>query len=215
MGYLNNSSVTVDAILTKKGRELLAEGRDSFRITQFALADDEIDYDLWNPDHPLGSNYYGIIIENMPIVEAVSDETQMMRHKLVTLPKSTTRIPRITVGTSTIILRNGEISTISPNTANFAGGNSTLGYTAILSNSDVADISVSTPIQNSVLPTTPRFIGDNEDARSVAVTGIDFVVTAKQLTTRQTATITIIGNETGGSTTINLTVNAFTTTSGS
>jgi hypothetical protein len=215
MGYLNNSSVTVDAILTKKGRELLAEGRDSFRITQFALADDEIDYDLWNPDHPLGSNYYGIIIENMPIVEAVSDETQMMRHKLVTLPKSTTRIPRITVGTSTIILRNGEVSTISPNTANFAGGNSTLGYTAILSNSDVADISVSTPIQNSVLPTTPRFIGDNEDARSVAVTGIDFVVTAKQLTTRQTATITIIGNETGGSTTINLTVNAFTTTSGS
>jgi len=138
-----------------------------------------------------------------------------MRHKLVTLPKSTTRIPRITVGTSTIILRNGEISTISPNTANFAGGNSTLGYTAILSNSDVANISVSTPIQNSVLPTTPRFIGDNEDARSVAVTGIDFVVTAKQLTTRQTATITIIGNETGGSTTINLTVNAFTTTSGS
>ena len=214
MGYLNNSSVTVDAILTKKGRELLAEGRDSFRITQFAIADDEIDYDLWNPDHPLGSNYYGIIIENMPIVEAVSDETQMMRHKLVTLPKSTTRIPRITVGTSTIILRNGEVSTISPNTANFAGGNSTLGYTAILSNSDVANISVSTPIQNSVLPTTPRFIGDNEDARSVAVTGIDFVVTAKQLTTRQTATITIIGNETGGSTTINLTVNAFTTTSG-
>ena len=215
MGYLNNSSVTVDAILTKKGRELLAEGRDSFRITQFAIADDEIDYDLWNPDHPLGSNYYGIIIENMSIVEAVSDETQMMRHKLVTLPKSTTRIPRITVGTSTIILRNGEVSTISPNTANFAGGNSTLGYTAILSNSDVANISVSTPIQNSVLPTTPRFIGDNEDARSVAVTGIDFVVTAKQLTTRQTATITIIGNETGGSTTINLTVNAFTTTSGS
>ena len=142
MGYLNNSSVTVDAILTKKGRELLAEGRDSFRITQFAIADDEIDYDLWNPDHPLGSNYYGIIIENMPIVEAVSDETQMMRHKLVTLPKSTTRIPRITVGTSTIILRNGEVSTISPNTANFAGGNSTLGYTAILSNSDVANISV-------------------------------------------------------------------------
>ena len=215
MAYLDNSTVTVDAILTKKGRELLAEGRDSFRITQFAIADDEIDYDLWNPDHPLGSNYYGIIIENMPIVEAVSDETQMMRHKLVTLPKSTTRIPRITVGTSTIILRNGEVSTISPNTANFAGGNSTLGYTAILSNSDVANISVSTPIQNSVLPTTPRFIGDNEDARSVAVTGIDFVVTAKQLTTRQTATITIIGNETGGSTTINLTVNAFTTTSGS
>ena len=40
MGYLNNSSVTVDAILTNKGRELLSQGRDAFNITQFALADD-------------------------------------------------------------------------------------------------------------------------------------------------------------------------------
>ena len=62
MGYLDNSSITVDAILTKKGRELLSKGRNSFNITQFALADDEIDYNLWNPAHPLGSSYYGIII---------------------------------------------------------------------------------------------------------------------------------------------------------
>ena len=44
MGYLNNQVITVDAILTKKGRELLAKNDGSFRITQFALADDEIDY---------------------------------------------------------------------------------------------------------------------------------------------------------------------------
>ena len=54
MGYLDNSSITVDAILTKKGREMLAKGRDNFIISQFALADDEIDYELWNPAHPLG-----------------------------------------------------------------------------------------------------------------------------------------------------------------
>ena len=71
MGYLNNSTITVDAILTKKGRELLARGKDEFKITQFALADDEIDYDLWNPAHPLGSDYYGVIIENMPLVEEI------------------------------------------------------------------------------------------------------------------------------------------------
>jgi hypothetical protein len=53
MGYLNNSVVTVDAILTTKGRELLAQG--NFNITQFALADDEIDYTLYNPNHPSGS----------------------------------------------------------------------------------------------------------------------------------------------------------------
>ena len=47
MGYLDNSIVTVDAILTKKGRELLARGDGSFKITQFAVSDDEIDYTLY------------------------------------------------------------------------------------------------------------------------------------------------------------------------
>jgi len=54
MGYLDKSIITVDAILTKKGRELLARGDGSFKITQFALADDEIDYTLYNPSHPSG-----------------------------------------------------------------------------------------------------------------------------------------------------------------
>ena len=58
MGYLNNSVVTVDAILTKKGRESLAKNDGSFQITQFALADDEIDYTQYNPNHPSGSSYY-------------------------------------------------------------------------------------------------------------------------------------------------------------
>ena len=213
MGYLDNSSVTVDAILTKKGRELLAKGRNSFRITQFALADDEVDYDLWNPDHPLGTSYYGTIIENMPIVEAVPDETQMLKYKLITLPKKTTKIPVITIGnTSITLVAEGDTATITPNTSNFSGGNATLGYTAILSNSDVADIRVAPggDLQNSVLPTAPRFIGDNEDAQSVAVAGRGFIIRAKRQISKQTATITIIGNEKGGSATINLTVNAVT-----
>jgi hypothetical protein len=213
MGYLNNSTVTVDAILTKKGRELLARGRNNFNITQFALADDEIDYDLWNPDHPLGTAYYGTIIDNMPIVEAIPDETQMLKYKLITLPKKTTKIPVVNVGNTSITLSaEGDIAVISPNTSNFTGGNATLGYTAILSNSDVADLRVAPGgnIQTSVLPTAPRFIGDNEDAQSVAVTGRTFEVIAKRQVTEQTATVTIIGNETGGSTTINLTVKAAT-----
>ena len=49
MGYLNNQVVTVDAILTKKGRELLAKGEGNFKITQFALSDDEVDYTMYNP----------------------------------------------------------------------------------------------------------------------------------------------------------------------
>lgn len=94
MGYLSNSgTITVDAILTKKGRELLAKGQGSFNITQFALSDDEVDYDLWNPQHGLGSDYFGIVIENMPVTEAVPDETQSMKYKLITLPPGTKAIP--------------------------------------------------------------------------------------------------------------------------
>ena len=59
MGFLNNTTVTVDAILTKKGRELLAQGTEAFNITKFALSDDEVDYNLWDVTHPNGSDYYG------------------------------------------------------------------------------------------------------------------------------------------------------------
>jgi hypothetical protein len=213
MGYLDNSSVTVDAILTLKGRELLAKGGSSFSITQFAIGDDEVDYTLWNPDHPLGTNYYGTIIENMPVTEAIPDETQALRYKLVTLPKQTTNIPVINVGNTSIILAApGNSAIISPNTSNFQGGNANLGYTAILSDSSVADILVTRALQNSVLPTTPRFVGDNEDAQSIAVAGFEFRIVAKtQLIEDKTATITVVGNETGGSVTINLTVKKATT----
>ena len=82
MGYLNNQVVTIDAILTKKGRELMAKNDGSFIITQFALADDEIDYTQYNPTHPSGSAYYGEAIDNMPLLEAFPDESQIMKYKL-------------------------------------------------------------------------------------------------------------------------------------
>ena len=213
MGYLDNTSVTIDAILTLKGRELLAKGGNAFQITQFAVGDDEIDYTLWNPDHPLGTAYYGTIIENMPIVEAIPDETQALKYKLITLNKTVTNIPVINVGNTLITLAApGNSSTITPNTSNFQGGNANLGYTAILSDSSVADIYVTRALQNSTLPTTPRFIGDNEDAQSVAVAGFEFRVVAKtQMISDKAATITIIANETGGSVTINLNVKKATT----
>ncbi len=74
MGVLDNTSVTVDAILTKKGREKLAKGEGQFRITKFALGDDEIDYNLYDVTHPNGSNFYGEAIENMNLLEAVPDQ---------------------------------------------------------------------------------------------------------------------------------------------
>ena len=92
MGFLNNTTVTVDAILTKKGRELLAQGTDAFNITKFALSDDEVDYNLWDTTHPNGTDSYGAVIENMPLLEASPDENHAMRYKLVTLPKNTQKM---------------------------------------------------------------------------------------------------------------------------
>ena len=206
MGYLNNSTITVDAILTKKGRELLARGRNEFRITQFALADDEIDYDLYNPDHPLGTAFYGSAIENMPIVEALPDETQMMKYKLVTLPKGSARIPVVRVSQSTIELEANESAVIRPNTVNFGSGNRRFGYTAILSDSDVCDI-VATRRAGASAASVPQFIGDSEAAQSITVSGLEFEITGKEhLDADKSATILIVGNETGGRTLITVTV---------
>ena len=119
MGYLNNTTVTVDAILTNKGRELLAKGASSFNITQFALADDEIDYDLWNGSHPLGDEKMGIVIENLPITEAVPDETQSMKYKLITLSEGTRSIPYIESTPSSLALTfNGGAAKINAGTPN-------------------------------------------------------------------------------------------------
>ena len=107
MGYLDNSIITVDAILTKKGRELLARGDGSFKITQFALSDDEIDYTLYNPTHPSGSALYGEAIENLPLLEAFPDENNIMIHKLVTLPRGTTKLPIVTANISKVQLSLG------------------------------------------------------------------------------------------------------------
>jgi len=207
MGYLNNSTITVDAILTKKGREILASGRDQFNITQFALADDEIDYDLYNPDHPLGTAFYGAAIENMPVTEALPDETQMLKYKLVTLPKGTGQIPVVSVGNlqnNGITLNFGESFNITPQTINMQAGNSTFGYTAILSDSSACTINASGGTGGT---TVPRFVGDSSAARSVTVSGGNFTITGKQHTKGNiNATLLIVGNETGGRVIIPITV---------
>lgn len=213
MGFLDNSSVTVDAILTKKGRELLAQGRDKFQITQFALADDEVDYELWNPAHSLGSDYYGIVIENMPVIEAITDENYAMKYKLLTLPKSTTRLPYISVSPTSLTLDEGaNNSLIAVTTKN--GGNENLGYTAILLNSDAGTISGNPGVPGNVTPIIS--VGTYNTAQSQTVVGknqFTFVSAANLPNDTAISTrIIIIGNETGGRTEIDVSVNPATDT---
>jgi len=120
MAYLSNTSITIDAILTKKGRELLAQGgAGGFNITQFALGDDEIDYTLWNSGNDKGSNYYGEAIENLPTLEVFPDENAVMKSRLVTLPRGTSTLPVLSLSYPKITLNLGQTFTIDPKTLNY------------------------------------------------------------------------------------------------
>jgi len=85
MAFLDNSGdIILDAVLTDNGRKILAEGDGSFQITKFGLADDEIDYSLYNKLHPSGSSYYDLEILQTPILEAFTDNAAMLKYNLVT-----------------------------------------------------------------------------------------------------------------------------------
>ena len=134
MGYLDNSSITVDAILTKRGRELLSRNDGSFRITQFALGDDEVDYTLFNENHPNGTQYASEAIENMPLIEAIPDGSNMMKSQLITLSRGKSLLPFISVGgftNNSIQLTKGQLGiSLQPQTHNITNQSTTAGTEA-------------------------------------------------------------------------------------
>ena len=219
MGYLNNSVITVDAILTKKGREALARNDGSFRITQFALADDEIDYTLFNPSHPSGSAFYGEAIDGMPLLEAFPDESQIMKYKLTTLPRGTAKLPIINLGYSAITLKQGAQLAITPQTLNYLDNEQTFetsGYSATLADvrllSDFSGLGINT--EAATTQNTQSTLGTNV---SKTIIGSQFnlrgttVNTLFGSQTSLTTTLTVVGLDSGARVTIPLTINKSTT----
>ena len=207
MGYLDNTSITVDAILTKRGRELLARGDGSFNITQFALADDEIDYTLYNESHPNGSQYFGEAIENMPLLEAIPDENNIMIHKLVTLPRGTTKLPIITANVSKVQLSLGATTNVNPQTLNFQGLSNVKepgGYMATIA--DRRLLVAFEGVGGSAATTTARPFSNS--ALSETIRGVSFSLTAINSTTlfgtnnKLLTTLTIEGVDSGARVTI-------------
>jgi len=199
MGYLNNQVVTVDAILTKKGRELLAKNDGSFRITQFALADDEIDYTLYNPNHASGSAFYGEAIENMPLLEAFPDESQIMKYKLATLPRGTAKLPVLDLGFSAITLKQGASLAITPETLNYLGNtslNETSGYTAT-----IADVRTMSTFNGVGIQSTAA-TEQNTTSTTTLGTNVSSTVIGSQINLRATTVNTLFGSNTQLSTTI-------------
>ena len=215
MGYLNNTIVTVDAILTTKGRQLMAQNDGSFRITQFALADDEIDYTLYNPTHPSGSSFYGEAIQNMPLLEAFPTETQIMKYKLATLPRGTAKLPVLDLGYSAVTLVQGASLAITPQTLSYLGNTQayeTSGYSATISDvrlmSTFTGIGINTPAAVSTNSTTTlgtnvstTVIGSQINLRATTVN------TLFGANTQLSATLTVVGLDSGARLTIPITIN--------
>ncbi len=140
MGVLDNTTITVDAILTKKGRELLAQGEGKFKITKFALADDEIDYGLYDITHPNGSNFYGQAIENMNLLEAIPNQTLAVKYFL-------TNNPGQVVGSAPILTLTGPSSINATKTGVYTSTTDNFAnelYDFVLSSTQYANI-VSVP----------------------------------------------------------------------
>ena len=217
MGYLNNQIITVDAILTTKGRELLARGDGSFKITQFSLSDDEIDYTLYNPNHPSGSAYYGQAIENMPLLEAFPDETQAMKYKLVTLPRGTAKMPILNVPSS-ITLAQGASEAIQPQTLNYLGNNEvyeTSGYTCTISDARLMSTFNGVGIDSETANQLNEQVYINTVGTNVSKTVIGSTINLRATTVNTLfgsnlslqATLTIIGRDSGARAVIPITVN--------
>lgn len=217
MSILSNSTITVDAILTKKGRQLMARNDGSFKITQFALSDDEIDYTMYNINHPSGSAYYGEAIENTPVLEAIPNESQVMRYKLVTLPRGTSKLPVISLGYTSIILKQGASLLITPQTLNYLGSNSTFeadGYVMtvadgrLLSTFAGAGISNNSIDNNALNQTSGTVLSLSQIGTNFTLIGttIDTLFSSTVPGTLLTTTITVIGKSSGARITIPLNI---------
>ena len=216
MGYLNNAVITVDAILTTKGREAMASNDGSFQITQFALADDEIDYTLYNPSHPSGSAYYGEAIVNQPLLEAFPLESQIMKYKLTTLPRGTAKMPVLNLGYAAITLQQGAQLAITPQTLNYLGNNQTFetsGYSATISDVRVLSSFEGLGIQSAATTNA------NANATTTIGTNVSTTVTGTQINLRATTintlfgtnstlitTLTVIGLDSGARLTVPVTI---------
>ena len=113
MAFLDNSGdIILDAVLTDTGRMRLAKGDGSFKIAKFALGDDEINYELYNKNHASGSAYYDIEIVQTPVLEAFTNNTSMLKSKLVTISRTNLLyLPQI-VNNATVGLQSNSTNNI-------------------------------------------------------------------------------------------------------
>ena len=206
MGFLDNSSITVDAVLTKKGREILKNG-GNLNITSFTLSDTGVDYTLWNVDHPSGSAYYGEAIENLPMLEASVHSEYNLRNRLITLNQNTVAIPALQLGN--LDSANGTTKTFNDGdeangviNVELLGFNSTknLGYNLVITDPTIVSTNAVEVPGGNMSGTSKSFLQSQQipQAREYTFTGTSFTINPIQQDKvgRQT-TIYVVDVETG------------------
>ena len=178
MGYLDNSTIVVDAVLTKQGRKLLALGQ-GLNISYFTLSDTGVDYSLWNPDHPSGSAFYGEAIENLPMLEASVHGEYSLSNRLVSLNQDAYAIPALDItgltSQNTLTFEDEDAATGLPITISlkgFATGTNTSLY-YVLYDSTVIKPGPGATMHKSLSGTTRQFLReqDIQNAKEYSVAG--------------------------------------------
>jgi hypothetical protein len=191
MGYLNGNTITVDAILTKHGRRLLAEGK-GLNISKFGFSDDGIDYELYNPDHPDGSAKYGEAITDLPQLEAVPDDSVVMKYKLMTLDRNTIFMPKIIGIASSITLDNqSDKKKISPVTENATDPTYMFMFT------DISAVNITGGSRKDIGGNQRTFLSSAEIPQAATFIGSEITITAKPTDTTRNITVQVTGMDTG------------------
>ena len=142
MAFLDSSTAVIDAILTRKGRELLARNNGSFQITKFAFGDDEINYQLYDATKATDQD---ADILNLPILEPVSNENVALLYRLITLPEGTLRIANLQISPTSGTVDYGTELVINVSTAN---GEDSQGYAATVRDVDIGALTNITAVPN-------------------------------------------------------------------
>ena len=207
MGYLDNSSITVDAVLTKKGREILKDG-GNLNITSFTLSDTGVDYTLWNPDHPSGSAFYGEGIENLPQLEASVHAEYNLRNRLISLNQNTVAVPALVLGNldvsggTVLTFNEGDENkgTISVDLVGFTGGTNITGFQYYFVIQDPSIVSTTATLQSNLSGTSRQFLQEMDIpfAQQYGFNGSSFKINPIQQDTKGKSTnIYVVHIETG------------------
>jgi hypothetical protein len=147
MAFLDNSGdIILDAVLTDAGRQRLARGDGSFKITQFALGDDEINYALYNTTASTALSDISIL--QTPVLEAFTNNIASLNSKLLTIPRNNLlHLPVIKIGSelyngSETQLKNTVVVLVDNNTESLINNTENgiiYGYSVVSSDAVVLD----------------------------------------------------------------------------